>query len=89
MLDCDNDVLYDAFVHLGKKRRSRLKGYYVCLCGWQYIYNSALKERICTSCRRTLHLLSTIDEFEENRIKKTALGSVILQDKIKLKERNA
>ena len=60
----ENDIMFDVFSHVGEKRHSRIKGYYVCLCGNQYIFFRPYKKRTCL-CGREMPLISKIDEFEE------------------------
>ena len=65
----DEDLVYDAFAHVGERRRNRLSAYYVCsICDNQFVYGVPLNERICPICMHRMHMVSIVDEFELHRM---------------------
>lgn len=81
--NCNDDSPYliaDAIKHSRDRRRSRIKGFYVCKdCSNQFIANVPRKEINCPICGKKLSIVSTVDEFEINRIKSYAGETLLIE----------
>ena len=77
MVSC-NDIMYDALLHYGERRRKRMCAYYICpVCDNQFLYGMSRKERCCPVCKTTMSMVSTVDEFELGRMDSWSCGSIL------------
>lgn len=77
----DNDYFLDFMIHRKERRRQRIKGWYICyMCNNQYIRNRPNKEFTCPVCNHALQLVSTVDEFEINRIREYSEDNIIIEN---------
>lgn len=74
----ETDVIYDVFLHLGERRKKRMCAYYVCkYCDNQYLFGMPKRERLCPVCMNSMHLVSTVDEFEAGRMDRWSGGNIL------------
>lgn len=66
-----DEAFCDALAHMGERRRTRIKGYYICPnCDVRFILNRPIKSRTCPICDKMMpEMVATVDEFEVSRIK--------------------
>lgn len=69
------DFFYRMMTNYGKRRRTRLKGYYCCpICDNQIITRRNYKTKKCPVCGHENPLVSVVDETAVEYIKETSLG---------------
>lgn len=74
----ETDEIYDVFLHLGERRKKRMCAYYVCkYCDNQYLFGMPKRERLCPVCMNSMHLVSTVDEFEAGRMDRWSGGNIL------------